>query len=136
MESGEKDTYGGTIRVYVTEKIGTYADDDGIPFSNMFISFALQENISLAQGDSLTWSLTWDGHDYGFGSLAEDDIKVMAVVFNDSGYTGYSNPPSSSPFTVYETDACAGAMPGQTGYNERTDDFTHSVFVEDGSTTW
>ncbi|MCK4655686.1 MAG: hypothetical protein KAT85_01605 [candidate division Zixibacteria bacterium] len=63
-------------------------------------------------------------------------MKVIAAVFNSSSYTGYSNPPSSAPFAVHEVDATAGATSGTTGYNVETESFTHSVLVEDGSTTW
>ncbi len=135
LQSGDKDTYSGTIRVYVTEIIGRWEDAGDSAFHNAFLSFALQEGISLTETDTLSWNLEWDGNDFGFGDIQEDNIKVMAAVFNSAGYTGYSDPPSGQPFTVHEVDACAGATSGTTGYNEVTEDFTHSVLVEDGSTT-
>ena len=141
-ESGDKDTYTGTIRVFVLEKIGRWMDSDDSLFHNAFLAFALRESISLGDVDTLTWELEWDGHDYydaggqSFGDLVEDNVKVIAAVFNSSSYTGYSDPPSGAPFAVHEVDATAGATSGTTGYNEVTESFTHSVLVEDGSTTW
>jgi hypothetical protein len=142
LETGDKDTYTGTIRVYVVEKESRWNDDSGTPFHNAFLAFALEEAVSVNETDSLTWNLTWDGDDYydafggSYGDLTESNVKVIAAVFNSASYTGYSDPPSGRPFNVHEVDAVAGAMPGETGYNERVGEFTHSVLVEDGSTTW
>jgi hypothetical protein len=142
MESGSRDTYTGTIRVYVLEAIGRWDDDDGNTFHNAFISFALQEGISLAETDTLTWDLLWNGNDYvdywghPYNYLTEDNVKVVAAVFNSSGYPGYSDPPTGGQFIVNEVDACAGTMCGMTGYNTVYDNFTHTVLLEDGATTW
>jgi len=142
IESGDRDLYSGTIRVYVTEITGRWDDENGVPFHNAFLSFALEESVILSETDSLMWSLQWDGHDYTdmnglpYSDVREDNIKVTAAVFNSASYTGYSDPPSGYPFAVHEVDAAAGAKCGGTGYNLTASDFTHSVFVEDGSTTW
>jgi hypothetical protein len=137
MLSGERDTYEGTIRVFVTEIIGRWNDCDGDPFHNAFLSFALQEDFALNETDSLTWQVEWNGNDYfnvhgvSFGDIEESNIKVIAAVFDSDSYTGYSNPPSDHPFAVHEVDATAAAECGRTGYNLITSDFTHSVFVQD-----
>jgi hypothetical protein len=56
---------------------------------------------------------------------------VIAVIFNHmEGHQNYSDPPGGSPFTAYYGDACAAAEPGQTGYNETTGGYTHTVFLE------
>ena len=141
-ETGDRDTYTGMIRVYVMEKVGRWEDSDDSLFHNALLAFALQESISLAETDTLTWELQWDGHDYDdasnqpYDDIVEGNMKVIAAVFNSSSYTGYSDPPSGAPFAVHEVDATAGATSGTTGYNEETESFTHSVLVEDGSTTW
>jgi hypothetical protein len=140
MLSGERDTYEGTIRVFVTEIIGRWNDCDGDPFHNAFLSFALQEDFALNETDSLTWQVEWNGNDYfnvhgvSFGDIEESNIKVIAAVFDSDSYTGYSNPPSDHPFAVHEVDATAAAECGRTGYNLITSDFTHSVFVQDAGT--
>jgi hypothetical protein len=142
MESDNRDTYTGAIRVYVTEIEGRWDDSDGKPFHNAFLGFALEDDISLGDNDTLTWEVLWDGNDYfdgdgfSYGDLQEDNVKVIAAVFNSASYTGYSDPPANAPFAVHEVDACAGATPGRTGYNLTASGFTHTVFVEDGATTW
>ncbi len=140
--SGDRATYTGTIRVFVTEKVGRWSDSQGKPFHNAFLSFALEEAISLNETDSMMWHLEWDGNDYDdaegdpYDDVVESNIKVIAAVFNSASYTGYSDPPSGYPFTVHEVDAVAGAKCGGTGHNLTFGTFTHSVLVQDGGTTW
>ena len=142
LESGGRDEYTGTLRVYVTEKIGRWDDYSGVPLHNAFLSFALQEDFSIDEVETLTWNLEWDGHDFTdiagnpFDDIQDDNIKVIAAVFNSASYTGYSDPPSDNPFDVHEVDAVAGAMCGSTGFNFAFGDFTHTVLVEDCSPTW
>ncbi len=143
LRSDALDTYTGTIRVYVSEIVSRWDDNDNIPFHNAMLSFALETGFSLNETDSLTWDLNWNGNDYtdyggfNFGDLQEDNAIVTAAVFNPNGYQGYSYPESSGgPFTVYEIDASASATPGTTGYNILPTGFTHSVMIEDASTTW
>jgi hypothetical protein len=141
-QSGELGDYTGILRVYVTEITGRWNDDWGGPFHNAFLAFALEDSVSLSETDTLTWELEWDGHDYSNGrgspydDLQEDNVKVIAAVFNSAGYPGYSYPPSGEEFTVHEVDACAESKCGSTGYNLVTDNFTHSILVEDGTSTW
>jgi hypothetical protein len=143
LQSGDRDTYSGMIRVYVTEAEGRWEDSDGVPFKNNFLGFALREGFVLRETDTLTWSLEWDGNDffdadgYSFGDLEESNVRVIAAVFDSASYTGYSDPEvQGSPFTVHEVDAAAAAKCGRTGYNLTANGFTHSVIVVDGSTTW
>jgi hypothetical protein len=134
--------YDGTIRVYVTEIIGRWEDDNDIPFHNAFLSFALEEEFTLNETETLTWNVQWDGHDYGdiagalFDNVEEGNIKVIAAVFNADSSIGYSSPPDECPFYIHNVDATAAAICGGTGYNAAYGDFTHTVLVEDFGTSW
>ncbi len=140
--SGEKDVYTGMLRVFVTEINGRWKDDDNIPFKHAFLAFALEEYVFVNETDTLQWDVGWDGHDFedangiDYASLREDNVRIIAAVYNSDGYSGYSDPPSGGEFIVHEVDAAAAATTGVTGYNLVTEDFTHTVFVEDGATTW
>ncbi len=143
LQSEALDTYTGTIRVFVAEIESRWNDNDNVPFHNAMLSFALETGFTLNETDSLTWDLNWNGNDHNdghggtFGDLQEDNTIVTAAVYNPNGYQGYSYPgPSEGPFTVYEVDASASATPGTTGYNILPAGFTHSVMIDDASTTW
>lgn len=135
IASGDRDTYSGTIHVFVTEIEGRWEDADDQIFPYAFLSFALQEPFSLGENDSLTWEVQWDGNLYGFGNVQESNLKVVAAVFNAASYTNYSDPPSGAPFAVHEIDACAAATCGTTGYNVAPTGFTHTVLVQEGATS-
>ncbi len=136
--SSDNATYLGMIRVYVCERISDHVDSDGVPYHNAFLSFALQTPVVLSNTDSLIWDTVWDGTAEGFPDLDSANTVVLAAIFDSAGYPGQSDPDGdSSWFTVHEVDACAAAYPdGETGYNEVTESFTHSVFVDEATTTW
>ena len=142
VESGGRDVYSGMLRVFVTEINGRWKDNDDIPFMNAFLAFAMKEYVFLNEIDTLQWTAQWNGNDFkdangmSYGNLREENVKVIAAVYNSAGYPGYSNPPGGAQFMVHEVDAAAAATTGVTGYNLVTEGFTHTVFVEDGATTW
>lgn len=140
--SATRGTYSGTMRIYVTESNSRWTDPDSRPYHNGFLSFAVQEDFSLGEEDSVTWVVDWHGEDHfdadglPYSDIQEDNVRVIAAVFDAEGYTGYSDPPTGNEFTVHEIDACAAAECGSTGYNLTNASFTHTVLVEDGTGTW
>jgi thiol-disulfide isomerase/thioredoxin len=61
---------------------------------------------------------------------------VMAAVFSPDTYQAYAYPPSNNPFDAHYVDAAAATTPGNTSYNTVKENFTHTVFVEEGTATW
>jgi len=142
MADGDKASYSGKIRVFVNELTSRWKDKNGIPFSHAMLTLALDQTVFLLDGDSLVWDLTWDGHNYtgydgiSYANITESNIEVVAAVSRSDSYVGYSNPPTGAPFNVHLMDASASATPGNPGSNVVVGNYTHSVFVVDGSTTW
>lgn len=142
--AGESKTdYGGTVRVFVVEPTSRWWDSEGKSYDFGFLSFAVEQAISLPPGEKVDIQAIWDGNDYKynadsatFGDVTEDNIMVMAVVYNDDSVTAYSDPPSGYPFPAYYVDAAAAARPGETGYNTTTPSSTHTIFIEEGSATY
>jgi len=129
-----KDTYSGHLRIYVVEPSSRWDNFDRDPYHFGFLDFAFDDTLSLRFQETFTDSITWDGSN--FNNLKEDNIMVMAAVFNQEINTGYSDPPSGNPFDAHYVDAAAAAKPGETGTNTVNEDFTHTVFVEEGTATW
>ena len=123
--------YKGHLRVYVVEIISRWDDYSGEPYHFGFIDFAYDDTLSIDYLDTYTDSMTWTG------DVEENNIMVMAAVFNSKTHLGYAYPPTTSnPFEAFYVDAAAGTTPGNIDYNTNTENFTHTVFIEEGTATW
>ncbi len=114
VDNNEASTYGGHIRVYITEiesSMGWY-DTAGDLYTFPLLDFAFNEPLSIPAGGTWSDSTNWDGSANGFPTITKDNIMVIAVVFNDEKHLGYSYPPSSNPFDAYYVDETAAATPG------------------------
>lgn len=112
----------GELRVYVVEHTSSmgWRDADGFLYEFPFLAFAINSTISV---DQITWdtTVTWDGYDYDYDGLQEDNLAVQAVLFSQAD--GYP-------------EAAAMANPGVPGSNTSTSGNTHTVFAEEGTATW
>ena len=120
--NNEASTYGGHVRVYITELVSSmgWIDSGGVTYTFPFLDYAFDESLSIPAGDQWSETTTWDGASHGFPTITETNIMVIAAVFNDEAHQGYSYPPSSNPFTAYYVDEVIGAMPGS-GVNNPPD---------------
>ncbi len=134
--TGERGAYLGNFRVYVVEPEARWKDDDNQIYHYGFLGFAVNEEIILTD-QTVTGSVIWDADDYtpAYG-LNPNNIEVIGVVFNGTGHSAYSDPPSGYPFTAYYSDACAAATPGHAGSNSTAGGYTHTVFLEEGTAPW
>lgn len=121
--NNEADTYDGAIRVYITEKISSmnWYDYNNDLYTFPLLDYAFDadgtgENISITSGGTWTGSTTWDGTSHGYSSITQDNIMIIAAVFNDDWNQGYANPPKQNPFDAYYIDDTVAAEPG-TGEN-------------------
>jgi hypothetical protein len=137
-----KADYGGTVRVFVVEPTSRWWDSEGKLYDFGFLSFAVEQAISIPYGEKVDIQAMWNGNDYTysgtstFGDITEGNIMVMAVVYNDDPVQAYSDPPTGAPYLAYYVDAAAAARPGETGYNQTTPTSTHTMFIEEGSATY
>ncbi len=135
-DSSPSDSYNGLIKIYIVEPVSRWNDYDGDPYEFGFIDFALEKELDIPYQETYEMGDTWDGHTQDI-TIYEDNIMGIAVVFNGAAEQGYSDPPGNQhPFDAYYVDATAAAFPGETGYNTITDEFTHTVFMEEGTGTW
>ena len=114
----------GTLRVYVVEEESSMNwTSGGQPYDFPFLAFAINSG-SIVMNDR-TWdtTVTWDGYDFGYNYLEEDNIAVQAVMFAQA---------DGLP------EAAAMAFPGEPGSNYANPDsgYTHTVFVEEGTASW
>ena len=122
--------YQGHIRIYVTEPTSRWNMFNKEPYHFGSLGLADDEDLSIQYQDTFSKSITWTG------DVQENNVLVMAAVFNQEPNTTYAYPPSKNPFEAHYVDAAAAAAPGNTSYNTVNENFTHTVFVEEGTATW
>ncbi len=120
VDNNEGSTYEGTLRVYVNEVVSSMDWDDqfGNPYTFPFLDFAFEEEISINAGQTWGDNTYWDGKNYndGYGNdfrdITQENIMVIAAVFDDEVHDGYSYPPSGYPFDAYYVDETEGFLAG------------------------
>jgi thiol-disulfide isomerase/thioredoxin len=109
VTNNEAETYGGHVRVYITEILSSmgWIDTAGNPYAFAFLDWGFNQTLSISSGGSWTDSTTWDGETNGFSTVSEDNLMIFAAVFNDEWHQGYSYPPNQRPFDAYYVDESA-----------------------------
>ncbi len=106
VENGEKETYTGRLRVYLTEITSRWADYDGNPYNFGFLDYIINQEISIGAGDNEVFHDVRKISDFGFSNLDPENLKIFAVVFSSEKNQGYSDPPDNQePFDAYYADA-------------------------------
>jgi hypothetical protein len=128
--------YQGHLRIYVVEPESRWNNYDNEPYHYGFLNFAFNDVISIDYLDTFSETIIWDGNEIGYGDIQESNIMVIAAIFNPEIKKAYADPPTGSLFESHYVDASAGATPGNTNSNIVNENFTHTVFVEEGTDTW
>ena len=128
--------YEGYLKIYVVEPESRWDNYDDEPYHYGFLDFAYNDTISIDYQTTYTDTIIWDGNQAGFSDIEEDNIIVIAAIFNPEIGRGYSDPPTRGKFETHFVDATAGVKPGETSSNIVNENFTHTVFVEEGTATW
>lgn len=126
--------YQGRLRIYVAEPLSRWEAYDYQPYHYGFLDFALDIPLSLAYNESRADTIRWDGNAAGFNNLSANNLIVIAAIFNGAGYTAYSY--SGYPFTAYNVDAAAAAKTDSQWSNTVNANYSHTVFIEEGTGTW
>jgi len=111
VTNNDAGSYEGRMRAYVVEPVSRWNDDNGNPYHFGFMGFAINETLSLGYGMTYTSEVVWDGASYGYSNLSQDNLMVIAVVFNGDVNQGYANPPSEYPFDAHYADQAIAAIP-------------------------
>jgi hypothetical protein len=123
-------TYKGILRIYIAEPISRWNMYDGESYHYGFIDYAYNNEVIIEYQEKFEEKIIWNG------DIEENNVIAIASVFNYKNYTGFANPPSNNVFDAHFVDATAGAIPGSIGFNQVNNNFTHTVFIEEGSATW
>ncbi|MFH1998376.1 MAG: hypothetical protein ABIK28_01785, partial [Planctomycetota bacterium] len=112
-------TYDGHVRVYITEKVSSlnWRDSSTKLYKCPMLDYAFDVDVSIANGDTWTSTMTWDGatHTSGnptpqsYANIDYDNIALVGAVHNAEWHQGYSGTPPAKPFDAYYVDEAAMA---------------------------
>lgn len=126
--------YHGRLTLFVVEPTSQWNDNTGFPFNFGFLDYAFDQDIIIPANSSYNQNLTWKPADAGYPGVTENNIMVIAVLFNADYDTNYAYPPANNPFLAHYVDAAAGAAPGEVDSNQ-VGTFTHTVLLEEAAST-
>ena len=128
--------YEGHLRIYIVEPESRWDNYDNEPYHYGFLDYAFNDKISINYLETYEDTIIWNGNQNGYGDIQEDNIIVLAAIFNPEINIAYARPPIQDKFESHFVDASAGAIPGETDSNFKNDTFTHTVFIEESTATW
>lgn len=131
--------YEGRIRIYIIEPMSLRWNYNGSssPYHMAFIDNAFDSEVSMMLFDTLETSVIWTvPAEYADGVFSEYNIMAMAAVYNSEAIQSYSHPPGGYPYFAYYCDAAAAADIVDTWPNRVTENFSHTVLIEEGTATW
>ncbi len=128
--------YDAEVRVFIVEPKSRWSDAIGIQYDYGFLDFALIDELVVPEKEAVTTTSVWDPAAAGFGDILLDNLMAIAVVFDRGNpHVAYAQPPDGDAFTAYYADAALSALPGETVRSAPAGSFTHTVWVEEGSST-
>ena len=133
--------YLGRLIIYIVEpdsRWQTYTA--GQYYHNGFIGFAYDSTFDLtAAGGTLDRTISWHPIS-AYNDITPDNLMAIAVLYDQSTYVSTCCDTNVSTcayyFNAYYSDACAAATVGEEWFNTVNDNFTHTVFIEEGTATW
>jgi len=118
VQNNEPEEYNGHLRVYITEIESRWNDVNGNPYHFAALYIPIDRSLAVSKqsyvvkqqgqpipldGDTYTFTKTWFGAIHGFGDITQDNIMVIASVFDKD--TDYAVQTASA------TPSLSGSMP-------------------------
>jgi hypothetical protein len=124
------------LKVFVVEDSSRWKDSDNDYYEFGFLAFAVDEDVELTYTDIFTTSVIFNGSQYGYSNIVEDNISVIAVVFDSEWFWANAYPGHSGyMFHAHQVQTSAMAKSGETGYDNHSGGYSHTVFIEEGTAT-
>lgn len=90
VQNNEAEDYDGRLRVYIVEKESRWNDASAHPYHYACLYIPIDKSLAVPRhdvqvlGETYTFSKTWIGGLYGFGDISQDNILVIASVFDST----------------------------------------------------
>jgi hypothetical protein len=136
FEETQNGKYEGMLKVHLVEPHSRWVDSDDQIYHFGFLEYLLNEPISIYYNQTYSTEKTILIDELDFTDINKTNTMFIAAVFNEQNHTKYAYPPSQNPFDAYYNDATAACYPNEIGYNQKNDNYTHTVFIEEGTANW
>ncbi|MFQ5452676.1 MAG: hypothetical protein ACE5D6_00630 [Candidatus Zixiibacteriota bacterium] len=133
--NSERANYNGIVRVFLVEPTSRWQDANGVNFNFGFLDFPLITGVSIADKETWGETVTWDAAAAGYGDITINNIMAIVVVSDAEAHPSDAYPPYGFYYDAYYVDATVSATPGVPGQIAVTPGFTHTVFIEEGTST-
>ncbi|KAA3636540.1 MAG: hypothetical protein DWP97_02555 [Calditrichaeota bacterium] len=127
--------YTGNLKVFVVEPYSRFQDANLDHYKFGFLGFALDLPVDLKDKETLDTTALWDGNIYGYGDIQSDNIMAQAVMFNSDPIVSDAYPPNGYWFLAYYADAACQAGINEIGQHQIAPNFTHTVYLEEGTSS-
>ena len=84
VTNNEGSSYNGHLHAYITEIVSRWYDNSGKKYHYSMIGYAFNKNINVGAGDTWSDTANWDGDNHGYGNIQEDNIMIIAAIFDPS----------------------------------------------------
>ena len=117
VTNNEAEDFNGHLRTYIVEKDSRWNKVNGGPYNNAVLDIPIDRNLAVVSqqnqpqplGDTYTFTRTWFGILHGFGDITQDNIMVIAAVFDaDTDYvvqTASAEPTSNSDIRIFNQNS-------------------------------
>jgi hypothetical protein len=116
VTNNDAESYSGTLQVYIVEIVSRYFDYDGNHYPYGFLDYAIEEQIDISSGNSVSKSTDWDGasvvdgqgNDYS--EINPDNMIIYATIKNGDNIPFRERiTQSSKNYPLYLFDEAAAA---------------------------
>ncbi len=133
VASPDRDSYHGFLRIYIEEPVSRYRDYTNKNYNFGFLGFAVNQAITVNDGEVLTDTVIWNVG--SFGAVSQTNIEAIAVVATAEGVPAFSSPRQHISLYGLLCDAAASSKPGIVGIDDATGSYTHTVFLEEATSS-
>ena len=82
IRNNEDQDYYGHLRAYIVEKVSRWKDKSGKNYHFAFLDYAFDQDVVIKANSIWSKSRAWDGKAHGFGDISQDNVVVIAAIFD------------------------------------------------------
>jgi glutaredoxin len=136
VTNNEGSSYSGHLHAYVTEMESRWYDNSFTKYDFSMIGYAFNQNINVGAGDTWSDTVTWNGASHGYGNIVEDNIMIVASVFDPTSKFVDETAASENPGDINHPPEPPGIYGPSQGIPGKEYDFIFISYDPEESDVW